>query len=84
VETPAGREYIPDTNSNNIINLDAIYPPPSDPEHKRGYMLRPCGRSDTFPTLTPIILYMTQLIFYIYNTDFNNTVLYNAATCFLR
>ena len=44
VETSAGREYIPDTNSNNIINLDTIYPQPSTPETKRGFMLRPCGK----------------------------------------
>ena len=43
VETSAGREYIPDTNSNNIVNLDSIYPAPSSAEAKRGFMLRPCG-----------------------------------------
>ena len=44
VETPAGREYIPDTNSNNIVNLNTVYPPPSGAETKRGFMLRPCGK----------------------------------------
>ena len=56
VETPAGREYIPDTNSNNIINLDTIYPPPSDPELKRGYMLRPCGTNLKMKILTVFLL----------------------------
>ena len=47
VETSNGREYIPDTNSNNIINLDTIYPEPSSSETKRGFMLRPCGNNTT-------------------------------------
>ena len=43
VETENGREYIPDTNSNNILALDGIYPPPDNSEMKKGYMLRPVG-----------------------------------------
>ena len=43
-ETSAGREYIPDTNSNNLVNLDAIYPAPNAYENKRGFMLRPVGK----------------------------------------
>ena len=43
VETENGREYIPDTNSNNILALDGIYPPPDSSEFKKGYMLRPVG-----------------------------------------
>ena len=43
VETDHGREYIPDTNSNNIIHLEGIYPAPDSSEHKKGYMLRPVG-----------------------------------------
>ena len=45
IETPAGREYIPDTNSNNLVNLDAIYPAPNAYENKRGFMLRPVGKN---------------------------------------
>ena len=44
IETSAGREYIPDTNSNNIVNLDAVYPQPNAYETKRGFMLRPVGK----------------------------------------
>ena len=43
VETENGREYIPDTNSNNILALDGIWPPPEAGEVKKGYMLRPVG-----------------------------------------
>jgi len=43
VETENGREYIPDTNSNNILALDAIYPPADKSEMKKGFMLRPVG-----------------------------------------
>ena len=43
VETENGREYIPDTNSNNILALDGIWPPPESGEMKKGYMLRPVG-----------------------------------------
>lgn len=43
VETENGREYIPDTNSNNILALDGIEPPPDNSEMKKGYMLRPVG-----------------------------------------
>ena len=43
VETPDGREYIPDTNSNNILHLEGIHPPPEASEKKKGYMLRPVG-----------------------------------------
>ena len=43
VETPDGREYIPDTNSNNILHLEGIHPPPEASERKKGYMLRPVG-----------------------------------------
>lgn len=43
IDTDHGREYIPDTNSNNIIHLEGIYPPPDSSEHKKGYMLRPVG-----------------------------------------
>ena len=43
VETENGREYIPDTNSNNILALDGIWPPPEASEVKKGYMLRAVG-----------------------------------------
>ena len=43
VETENGREYIPDTNSNNILALDGIHPPPDASEFKKGYMLRGVG-----------------------------------------
>ena len=43
VETDHGREYIPDTNSNNILHLEGIAPPPDSSERKKGYMLRPVG-----------------------------------------
>jgi hypothetical protein len=48
VETADGREYIPDTNSNNILHLEGIAPPPDNSERKKGYMLRPVGRP-SFP-----------------------------------
>ena len=44
VETDHGREYIPDTNSNNILHLEGIRPPPDSSEKKKGYMLRPVGK----------------------------------------
>ena len=47
IDTDHGREYIPDTNSNNIIHLEGIYPPPDSSEHKKGYMLRPVGKGDS-------------------------------------
>ena len=43
VETDHGREYIPDTNSNNIIHLEGIQPAPDSQENRKGYMLRPVG-----------------------------------------
>ena len=36
----AADHYVPDNNSNNVINKHAINPPPSDAENRQGFCLR--------------------------------------------
>ena len=36
----ASDHYVPDNNSNNVINKHAINPPPSDAENRQGFCLR--------------------------------------------
>ena len=64
VETPDGREYIPDTNSNNILHLEGIHPPPEASERKKGYMLRPVGKikSKTLKEFQKFIHYLQVLV----------------------